>query len=260
MNEFYVGYVSKAPAGISRRIRAVVIALMAIAVMGAFTFASVQRTFAPAIFEYGKQRSFEGIIERKPFPTLLVKRPGSPDFGSSRYLLVAEGKHGVDEEVSAFEGKSVRLKGKLIYRGNQAMIEVTKGSVSVAGSAEAPPAAEKMLGVFELNGEIVDGKCYLGVMNPGSGKVHRDCAARCLSGGVPILFATNDFRGEPAILQLTDSNQKPLPKTTFLDRVGQPVRLKGTVVQNDDTLIFEIDPSGISELRSRLSKRKPATF
>ncbi len=117
------------------------------------------------------------------------------------------------------------------------------------GAAEALPPAERMLGVFELNGEIVDGKCYLGVMNPGSGKVHRDCAARCLSGGVPILFATNNFRGEPAVLQLTDSNHKPLAKATVLDRVGQPVRLKGTVVENGDTLIFEIDSSGISELR-----------
>jgi len=222
---------------------------MAIAVMGAFTFASVQRTFAPAIFEYGKQRSFEGIIDRKPFPTLLVKRPGSPDSGSSHYLLVAEGKHGADDEVSEFEGKSVRLKGTLIYRGSQTMIEVVKGSISVAGSAEALPANAKTLGGFELDGEIVDGKCYLGVMNPGSGKVHRDCAARCLSGGVPILFATNNFRGEPGVLQLTDSDQKPLAKAAFLDHVGQPLRLKGTVVKNGDTLIFKIDPSGISELR-----------
>ena len=50
MNEFYVGYLPKAPAGISRRIRAIVIALLEIAVVGAITFASVQRTFAPAIF------------------------------------------------------------------------------------------------------------------------------------------------------------------------------------------------------------------
>ena len=249
MNEFYVGYLPKAPAGISRRIRAVVIALLVIAVAGAFTFASVQRTFVPAMFEYGKVRSFEGIIERKPFPTLLVKRPGSADSGSSHYLLVAEGKHGADDEVSAFEGKSVRLRGTLIYRGNQTMVEVVKGSIAVAGSAEALPATAKTLGVFELSGEIVDGKCYLGVMNPGSGKVHRDCAARCLSGGVPLLFATNDFRGEPAVLQLTDSDQKPLPKVAFLDRVGQPVRVKGTVVENGDTLIFEIDPVGITPLR-----------
>jgi hypothetical protein len=249
MNEFYVGYLTKAPAGISRRIRAVVMALMAIGIVGAITFASVQRTFAPVMFEYGKQRSFEGIIERKPFPTLLVKRPGSPDSGSSHYLLVGEGKHGADEEVSEFDGKSVRLKGTLIYRRKQTMIEVVRGSILVAGPAEALPATAKTLGIFELSGEIVDGKCYLGVMNPGSGKVHRDCAARCLSGGVPTLFAANDFRGEPVVLQLSDSNQKPLPKATFLDRVGQPVRLKGIVVENGDTLIFEIDPSGINELR-----------
>jgi hypothetical protein len=249
MNEFYVGYLNKAPAGISRLIRGVVIALMAIAVIGAFTFAYVQRTFAPAIFEYGKQRSFQGIVERKPFPKLLVKRPGFPDSGSSHYLLVAEGKHGADDEVSEFDGKSVRLKGTLIYRGNQTMIEVVGGSIAVEGSAEARPAAEKMLGTFELSGEIVDGKCYLGVMNPGSGKVHRDCAARCLSGGVPVLFATNNFGGEPAVLQLTDLNQEPLPKAAFLDHVGQPVRLKGTVLKNGDTLIFEIDPSAITKLR-----------
>jgi hypothetical protein len=248
MNEFYVGYLPKAPAGISRRVRGVVIALMAIAVVGGIAFASVQRTFAPVMFEYGKQRSFEGIIERKPFPTLLVKRPGSPDSGSSHYLLVAEGKHGADDEVSEFEGKSVRLKGTLIYRGNQTMIEVAKHSISVAGSAVSLPATAKILGIFELSGEIVDGKCYLGVMNPGSGKVHRDCAARCLSGGVPTLFATNDFRGEPAALQLTDSNQKPLPKATFLDHVGQPVQLKGTVVEDGNTLIFEIEPSSITQL------------
>jgi hypothetical protein len=249
MNEFYVGYLPKAPAGISRRVRAVVIALMVIGVAGAIMFASVQSTFAPVMFEYGKQRNFEGIIERKPFPTLLVKRPGSADSGSSHYLLVAEGKHGADDEVSAFEGKPVRIKGTLIYRGNQTMIEVAKDSIAVAGSAEALPATAKALGVFELSGEIVDGKCYLGVMNPGSGKVHRDCAVRCLSGGVPILFATNDFRDEPAVLRLTDSNQKPLPKATFLDHVGQPVRLKGTIVEDGDTLIFEIEPSSITRLR-----------
>ena len=47
-------------------------------------------------------------------------------------------------------------------------------------------------------------KCYLGVINPGNGKVHRDCAVRCLSGGVTPVFATNDFNGRPTILVLTD--------------------------------------------------------
>lgn len=247
MNEFYVGYLTKAPAGISRRVRAVVIALTAIAVIGAIMFASVQRTYAPAAFEYGKPRDFEGTIELSPFPTLVVKRPGSSD--SSRYLLVAEGKHGADDEVSAFEGKAVRLKGTLIYRADQTMVEVVKGSTVSRGSGEPVTGSGKDLGSFELSGEIVDGKCYLGVMNPGSGKVHRDCAARCLSGGVPALFATNDFKGKPAVLQLADLNQKPLPKVAFLDYAGQPVRIKGTVLENGDTLTIKINPSTITPLR-----------
>jgi len=248
MSEFYVGYLPEAPAGIARRIRLAVGLLFAIAVIGAITFACVQRTYALAVFEYGKERNYEGVIEQQPFPTLVVKRPGSTDSGSSRYLLVAEGKHGADSEVSEFDGKTVRLRGALIYRGDQTMIELVKGSISVAGQLDKAPSVLKSLGTFELSGEIVDGKCFLGVMNPGSGKVHRDCAALCLSGGIPPLFATNDFRGAPAILQLTNSNGKPL-RAAVLDRVGQPLRIKGTAVENGDTLIFEADPSTITVLR-----------
>ncbi len=249
MNEFYVGYLPKAPASISRRIRAVVIVLATISAVGAATFASVQRTFAPAIFAYGHPRSFEGTIERNPFPTLVVERPGSGDSGSSRYLLVAEGKHGADEEVSEFQGKSVRLRGTLIYRGGSTMIELLKGSISEIGPGNASPSSTKDLGAFELTGEIVDGKCFLGVMNPGSGKVHRDCATLCLSGGVPVLFATNDFNGRQAVLELTDLGGKPLPKPTFLNRVGQPIRLKGAVMEVDDTLVFAINPASNADLR-----------
>src|SRR5262249_19681201 len=215
MNEFYVGYLPKAPAGIARRVRIVVIALAVISVVGAVTFASVQRTFAPAIFEYGKPRRFEGTVERNPFPTLLVKRPGSGDSGFSRYLLVGEGKHGADEEVSEFKGKTVRLRGTLIYRGNNTMIELVKGSISEIGSEDPSPSPVKDLVRFELTGEIVEGKCFLGAMNPGSEKVPRDCATLCFSGGVPVLFAANDFHGIPAMFELTDASGKPLPKATF---------------------------------------------
>jgi hypothetical protein len=74
------------------------------------------------------------------------------------------------------------------------------------------------LGEFDLVGEIVDRKCYLGNMNPGNGKVHRDCAVRCLSGGILPVFATNDFNGSPAVLLLTGPNQKRLPREALLDR------------------------------------------
>jgi hypothetical protein len=248
MNEFYVGYLPKAPVGIARRIRAVVVLLFIFAAIAAIVFARVQRTFAPSVFEYGKLGTNEGTIEQKPYPMLIVGRSGSAEPGASRYLLVAEGKHGADSQVSAFAGKTVRLRGTRIYRDNQTMIEVASGSISVMGDSRQPQTASTELGAFELIGEIVDSKCYLGVMNPGSGKVHRDCAVRCISGGIPPVFATNDFKGSPAILLLTDLDQKPLSKEAFLKLVAQPVRIRGRVVKTGETLYLETEPSAISAL------------
>jgi hypothetical protein len=248
MSEFYVGYLPKAPSGIARRIKITTAILIILAAAFAATFAELQRTYAPSTFEFGKGRSFAGVIESSPYPTLVVAQPGATEAGSSRYLLVAAGKHGADSQVAAYAGKTVQLRGTMIYRDRQTMIELVSGSIATVSEPSEPPMATKDLGSFELIGEIVDSKCYLGVMNPGNGKVHRDCAVRCLSGGIPPVFATNNFNGIPAIFLLTDPRQKPLPKEAFLDHVAQPVRIRGRVLQTGDTLFLEAESSAISPL------------
>src|SRR6267142_7056526 len=70
----------------------------------------------------------------------------------------------------------------------------------------------------------------------------------------PPVFATNDFHGSPAVLQLTGPNQKPLPKEAFLDRVAQPMRIHGRVTQIGNTLLLETESSAIS---SRSFRRPP---
>jgi hypothetical protein len=51
------------------------------------------------------------------------------------------------------------------------------------------------LGAFTLVGEIVDSKCYLGIMNPGETNPHRECAALCIRGGIPPLIIAHDADG-----------------------------------------------------------------
>jgi hypothetical protein len=66
------------------------------------------------------------------------------------------------------------------------MIEIVPNSIAAppqSANIAAPPTRD--LGERILIGEIVDTKCFLGVMNPGEGKVPRECAALCLSGGIP---------------------------------------------------------------------------
>src|SRR6266849_2672413 len=166
MSEFYVGYLPKAPFGIARRIRTVVVLLFIFAAITAMLFARAQRTFAPSVFDYGKVGTFKGTIEATPYPILIVAGTGSTEPKASRYLLVAEGKHGADSQVAAFIGKNVQLRGMKIYRDNQTMLEVASGSISLKRDAEQSVSPSQEIGIFELSGEIVDSKCYLGVMNP----------------------------------------------------------------------------------------------
>jgi len=248
MNEFYVGYLPKAPAGIARRIKNLVAIVLVLGAIAAIAFARVQKTFALSTFEYGKERTFEGVIETRPFPALVTNGFGATDTQTKRYLLVATGKRGADSQVQPYLGRTVRLRGTLIYRNNQSMIELVKDSVAVTADTGQVPAPMTNLGTFTLIGEIVDSKCYLGVMNPGNGKVHRDCAVRCLSGGIPPIFATNDFRGTPANLMLTDAASEPLPKQAFLHFVAQPVQVRGRVLQRGEMLFLEAEPREILAL------------
>jgi hypothetical protein len=253
MTEFYVGYLPKAPSGIARKMKGLIVVLFVAAATCAIGFAALQRTYARSFFESGKERTFEGVIESSPYPTLLSS-PDAANFNALRYLLVAKGKHGAESEVAAYVGKSVRLRGTLIYRDDQKMIALSGGSIAVLGDTQQNQVAPKNLGEFDLVGEIVDSKCYLGNMNPGNGKVHRDCAVRCLSGGIPPVFATNDFNGSPAVLLLTGPNQKRLPRGAFLDRVAQPMRIHGRIVQIGNSLLLETESSAIA---SRSFRRPP---
>ena len=194
MNDFYVGYLPKAPTALAGFVRKVIIVLGLLALTAALVLVIGQKPFADSAFEYGKVRSFEGVVETRPFPTLLVERPGEVGQQEkySRYLLVAPGKHGADDFAASFDGKQVRLQGQLIYRDGGTMVEIAPGSIAVVDAAPAVQEATRDLGTVTVTGEIVDSKCYLGVMNPGQGKVHRDCAARCLSGGIPPIFITTD--------------------------------------------------------------------
>src|SRR5664279_3671943 len=124
MNEFYVGYLPKAPSGIASRIWWTVSLLFLVAATGPIIFAKVQRTYSPSVFEFRQERTFEGIVDVRPYPALLVPRPNAARGQEpySRYTLVADGKHGAIDQVYALVGKTVRLQGTLIYRDDQTMV------------------------------------------------------------------------------------------------------------------------------------------
>jgi hypothetical protein len=107
------------------------------------------------------------------------------------------------------------------------MTEVIPDSITERNPATAGNSQEKDLGELTLAGEIVDTKCFLGVMNPGEGKVHRECAALCLHGGIPPALFTRELDGSPKIVLLIDPSGAPMRQFSYLQRVGQPVIVRG---------------------------------
>jgi hypothetical protein len=131
----------------------------------------------------------------------------------------------------------VRLQGQLIYREGGTMVEIAPGSITALNTVSANEPTTRDLGPATLTGEIVDSKCYLGVMNPGQGKVHRDCAARCLSGGIPPIFVSG---GEQFLL--VDPQGLALGRDVLREFIAEPIVVHGKLTQRGDTKFLETDP------------------
>jgi hypothetical protein len=247
MSEFYVGYLPQAPPGIRHRVRLLVITVVVLAVAGAILFAASQSHFTNSTFEFGQIKEFRGVLRESPYPTLI--EAGNPASNQPQsYLLVAPGKHGAESLIQSFLGQTVRLKGTLIFRQEGKMIEVVPGSANLESHDTPIESSKTDLGSRDFYGEIVDTKCFLGVMNPGEGKVHRECAALCLHGGIPPALYTRNPDGSGIILLLTDEDGKPLPQSAYLQRVGQPAHIRGHAYKSNGLLYLYTSGESIAAL------------
>ncbi len=107
------------------------------------------------------------------------------------------------------------------------MLELVLGSISPRGETRTTFPIHRDLGEFTLQGEIVDRKYFLGVMDPGEGKVHRDCAVRCISGGIPQALVTSDLDASSKFLLLTDEMGNRSRRNTALPVLHKQCRFTG---------------------------------
>ncbi|MEQ9366050.1 MAG: hypothetical protein RIF32_17535 [Leptospirales bacterium] len=281
-SEFYVGYQHHAPTGLASFIARRVLMIAALAFVSGFVIAVTQNRFAPAVFEFGEVREFEGVVLEKPYPQLKVRRPGRTPglYYLSSYYLVDPLKFSAAPYVRGLDGKQVRLRGELLYRENQTMLVLDPDSVqeiifgqendaaglaamspgeAAAGSKEVedpaagdpvpttPPGAVIPAGPATLTGEIIDSKCYLGAMNPGERKVHRACAIRCISGGIPPLFVVRTPNGGVQHLLLVSPEGQAVNQAV-LEYVALPLRVTGEVRLQHGVYTFFADPRDFKRL------------
>ncbi len=249
--EFYIGWMAKAPAVLAKHTRKVLFILFAGAVIAGILLASKQKKFSSGNFEFGKLTTIKGVYYSNPVPMIKVSN-GKDIFGNNSYttiLLLGYGKHGAEtairemeeERRGSFNGRELELKGTLLYNDGKVLLQIDKNDhpvVSVGNPASIEPEIND-LGEQVLKGEIIDPKCYFAVMKPGEGKVHKDCAIRCILGGIPpVLHVQNENGSNNYYLLLTGNGEKM--NEAVKDYVAEPVAIRAHVKQVDDWVILYV--------------------
>jgi hypothetical protein len=247
-DEFYIGYLKQAPLRTARSVRILVVCVVISILAAALTMAAFQEPVNTGIYEFGIAREFEGILTEAPLPRLLLDEPFETASGSvnDALLIVGFGKFGLPEFAEAGIGKRVRFNGSLIYWQNMAIVEMNDSEsfeILAATSGDSPSTVQP-LGTTTLVGELVDTKCFFGVMKPGIGKVHRACAVICLEGGVPpgLLLRHEDGRSTVVMLAGTEDaalSLDPQWAARRLSASGQLELRDGIPILRTETLTLE---------------------
>ncbi len=248
-SEFYIGWQDTAPPTYKRVVRRVVLGIFLLIPLLTLTIVYFQKGFSNGKFEYGKTTELEGVFTRIPVPFLTIKIGENPSGTPvlKKILLVGSGKFGftIDPEIIK-EGAQVKVSGFLIYNDGKTAFDVeriTQSGDTISPSHPVIPDNPLPINgpLIALRGEITDPKCLLGVMNPGQGKPHRDCAIRCISGGLPPVLKVANEIGETEYYLLVGPDGTPI-NDQLLDFVGDGVMLCGRLEQQSDWWVLYTDP------------------
>ena len=254
-DEFYIGYSGKVGKGTKKVLTRFVWTAVFVLLIGVFLFGFLQQPAVNSSFDFGLPTQVSGVYHESPYPMLRVQLAENE---YKEIVLLGFGKSGPNpflkdlrEKEGVLHGKHMTIEGQLIYYNGKTLLEIDDSQkVSVSGKGES--IVPTSLGKVTVEGEIIDPKCYFGVMKPGYGKIHRSCAALCISGGVPPVLVTRDENSVEYYFLLTDLKGNAIHKD-IVPYIGQPSRLNGRVEQLGGWKVMRIDISQIVKLDSESS-------
>lgn len=241
-DEFYIGYARSMPPRLARFVSIAVVAGCCGVTALAIAVAAGHTRLEGGIFEFGHPQAFSGTIIERPYPVLTLDGNSAPT--TTSLLLVAPGKHGTGSLVAGFDGHHVSLKGTRILRGGRTMLEVDPESIEMStNNAEHGDQAvtSSIPGASTIvTGEVVDSKCFMGVMVPGDGKTHADCAALCLRGGIPPALSIRDKSARSALVLLAGAQNEAIgPRLS--EFAGEAVEVSGVLERTADWPVMRME-------------------
>jgi hypothetical protein len=252
--DFYIGWMVESTKSLCKTCKESFADSFSVALIVAYLLSTSQKKFSTANFEFGKLTEIKGVYYNNPVPMLKVFDKNNL---SISIPLVGYGKHGAETAIMEWEkekgvslnGKEVTLKGTLIYGDGKTLLQIDKNDNPVVniGAESTVQLQQKDLGTQTISGEIVDPKCYFGVMKPGEGKVHRDCAIRCILGGIPPVLHVQNEKGESNYYLIVGPNGEKINEAVQ-DLVAEAVSIEAKVVQQDDWIILYTGKENIKRI------------
>ncbi|MEL6656284.1 MAG: hypothetical protein AAFP77_04145 [Bacteroidota bacterium] len=247
---FYIGWQEDMPEPTRKFLRPIIIALMILLPLLAISVVYWQQPFNDHNFEFGQLTEISGTYHDLPYPTLVADKGILAEGLSTSILLVGYGKFGAEGIISDMEaahgsslnGKNVSLRGTLIYGDDRTLLELTEQADALVQVGEQTSTALRMqsLSPISVSGEVIDPKCYFGVMKPGEGKTHKSCAIRCISGGIPPVLKQEVAAGSYEYYLIQDAQGRPVNEK-ILSLVGEQVRLNGQTSEANGWKVLYID-------------------
>lgn len=248
-DDFYIGWSNETPQSYSRKAKLFFAVLLVSMISIGVIYVKNQRGYIDSIYEYGTIQEFSGFLVKDPIWGLRVEEDGKV----KTIPLVGFGKMGPEWTLSKMmeahelkEGTMVTLRGMVFHYQNKYWMELTEkeNSLVSSGSQSMLHRNIQMTGYKELEGEIVDPKCFFGVMNPAVKAIHRSCAIRCISGGMPPLLAIRE-NGVFVDYYFLHGKEMESIADQILPYVGIPVKISGQVATYDDWKSLTIETSSL---------------
>lgn len=248
-DEFFVPYIKESLGPATKKfLKNCVLMVFFLIILGAFIFSFFQNPFKNSSFELTSETKVTGIFHESPYPMLRVNLANNE---YKNIVLLGFGKSSANPFLEKLltseknlQGKELSIEGNLIYYNGKTLLQITsEEKVKLTNNKGSLPTTSSF-GLTSVEGEIIDPKCYFGVMKPGFGKIHRSCAIRCISGGIPPVFVSINQENQPQYYLLTDVDGKTLDKK-ILPYVGKPSKLTGQLENLEDWLVLKIDTETI---------------
>ena len=193
-DDFFIGWQESPPKVYIKSAKLFFVFTLALSAVIVCIYIVAQKGYKNSRYKIGEITSIQGTFYAHPKPNLVTQE-------EKVIFLTGKGKFGAEQTIANWElensnkldGKQVTLQGTTASYNGVTFLELALQEASIAlidGNTTRKRDISNKSIPLELSGELVDPKCYFGAMKPGFGKIHKSCAIRCLSGGIPPVLVS----------------------------------------------------------------------